>query len=163
MISLVPKIDGFRIRWLLLASLSLNLLLVGAAGAVAFRYNSAVPLSNVARIDRGAADRLNRLAETLPLTDAQVIRSELRADEEKVAAAQADLRISQDEFRNSLRAEPFDLDAMRAAMTQVQAARLNFDSVLQDVIGAAAVRMSVVGRNKLADWRAMSANATIRQ
>jgi uncharacterized membrane protein len=161
--SLPWKVDGAgRMRWLLLGSLALNLFFVGAAGAVAFRYSSAVPLSNVARVV-GASDRLDRLAATLPTTDAQVMRSELRADAKRVASAQADLRLSQDEYRNSLRAEPFDLDAMRSAMAQVQAARENFDLVLHDVIAAAAVKMSVVGRNKLADWPAKRAGVVTQQ
>ena len=82
------------------------------------------------------------------------MRSELRADAGRFAAAQADLRLSQEEVRNSLRAEPFDVDAMRTAMADVRAARENFDLVLHDVIAAAAAKMSVVGRNKLADWPA---------
>jgi uncharacterized membrane protein len=164
MISLLTNTEGAtRTRWLLLASLVLNLFFVGAAGAVAFRFSSAVPLSNVARIQHGATDRLDRLAATLPSTDAQLMRSELRAEAVKVATAQADLRLSQDEFRNSLRAEPFDLDAMRAAMDQVRAARDNFDLVLHDVIAASAVKMSVVGRNKLADWPAKRVRATTPQ
>jgi uncharacterized membrane protein len=155
MISLLANIEAAaRARWLLLGSLALNLFFVGAAGAVAFRYSSPVPLSNVARIEHSAMDSLNRLAATLPTPDAQVVRSELRAEAAKVAGAQADLRLSQDQFRNTLRAQPFDLDAMRAAMVQVQEARDNFDVVLHGVIAAAAVKMSVIGRNKLADWPA---------
>ena len=38
----MPKIEtGAHLRWLLLGSLALNLIFVGAAGAVAFRYSSA--------------------------------------------------------------------------------------------------------------------------
>jgi uncharacterized membrane protein len=164
MISLLPTIESAaRARWLLLGSLALNLFFAGAAGAVALRYSSTVPLSAVARIDHSATDRLNRLAATLPRTDALAIRSELHADAEKVATAQADLRLSQEELRNSLRAEPFDLDAMRSAMAEARAARENFDVVLHGVIAAAAVKMSVVGRNKLADWPARRAEATTSQ
>jgi hypothetical protein len=82
------------------------------------------------------------------------MRAQLRADAEKVAAAQADLRLSQEAVRRSLRAEPFDAEAMRVAMTQNRSARENFDQVLHDMIAAAASGMSPVGRNKLADWPA---------
>lgn len=162
MISVTNMQGVARIRWLLLCSLALNLFLVGAAGAVAFRYTSAVPLSTVTRIEHNAADRLDHLAASLPATDAAVMRSELRADARRVASAQADLRLSQEEFRNSLRAEPFDRDAMRVAMTDVHAARENFDLVLHDVIAAAAVKMSVIGRNKLADWPPVRTSAVTR-
>jgi uncharacterized membrane protein len=151
--SIFPTVEGAaRARWMLLTSLALNVCFVGAAGAVAFRYTGTVPLTTVARIDHNAADRLSHIAATLPVNDAQVMRAELKADAEKVATAQADLRLAREDLRNSLRAEPFSADAMRAAMQENRTARDNFDSVLHDVIASAASKMSVVGRNKLADW-----------
>jgi uncharacterized membrane protein len=155
MMSILPETEGSaRLRWLLPVSLALNLFFMGAAGAVAFRYSSPVPLTTVARIDHSLAGRLNRIAASLPPADADVMRTQLRGDAEKVAAAQADLRLSQDDVRKSLRAEPFDADAMRAAMAENRTARENFDLVLHDMVAAAAARMSVVGRAKLADWPA---------
>ena len=157
-------LDGAAaMRWLLPTSLALNVLFLGATGAVALRYTGSIPLSAVARIDHSGTDRLDRVAASLPANDAQVMRSEIRADEEKVAAAQADLRLSQEEVRNSLRAEPFDLEAMRAAMEQVQVARGNYHMVLHEMIASAAPKMSVVGRNKLADWTATRDSMTISQ
>jgi uncharacterized membrane protein len=157
----LPKIkDGARARWLLLASLALNVCFVGAAGAVAFRYTGEVPLSAVALIDHSATDRLDHLAAALPLTDAQLMRSEIRADEVRVAAAQADLRLAQEEARKSLRAEPFDIDAMRAAMQQVQMARENYHLVLHEVIEATVPKMSVVGRAQFANLSAIRGNVS---
>ena len=164
--SLLPKLDGAgRVRWLFVTSLVLNVFFVGAAGAVAFRYGGAgtVPLSNVAQINRDVANRLNEIAASLPGADAEVMRSELRANAEKVASAQADLRLSREELRNSLRAEPFDPSAMRTAMAANRTARDNFDQVLHDMIAAAAAKMSVVGRNKLADWPPARGNSTKTQ
>jgi uncharacterized membrane protein len=149
-------------RWLLLGSLALNLLFVGAAGAVAFRYSGSVPLTTVARLNRGAADRLDQLAATLPPADAQIMRAELQADAEDIAAARADVRLSQEDLRNSLRADPFDAEAMRAAMAQDRAAHEKFELVLHDVIASAAAKMSVVGRNKLADWQPARRRKTVR-
>ena len=150
-----------RVRWLLLTSLALNVLFAGAAGAVAFRYTGTVPLTHVTQIDHSVANRLDQIAATLPPADAQVMRAEFRADAVKVASAQADLRLSREELRNSLRAEPFDPSAMRTAMAANRTARDNFDQVLHDMIAAAAAKMSVVGRNKLADWPpARSSTAT---
>jgi uncharacterized membrane protein len=162
--SILPTIEGAaRVRWLLLTSLALNVCFVGAAGAVAFRYTGAVPLTTVTRINHSVTGRLNQIAATLPSTDAQLMRSELRADAVKVARAQADFRLSREELRSSLRAEPFDADAMRAAMAANRAARENFDRVLHDVIASAAAKMSVVGRNKLADWSATRGTASAPQ
>ena len=153
--AIFPKIEGIgRVRLLLLASLALNVFFVGAAGAVAFRYSGAgtVPLANVAEISRNVADRLNQIAATLPPADADIMRAELAADAERVASAQADLRLSREQLRDSLRAEPFDPAALRAAMAASHAARENFEQVLNTMLVAAAAKMSVVGRNKLADW-----------
>jgi uncharacterized membrane protein len=153
MTSLMPSIESVtRAPWLLPVSLALNLFLVGAAGAVAIRSSGTVPLSNVARIDANAMDRVSRMASSLPINDAQVMRQQLRHDAVKVAAAQTDLRLAQEQVRATLRAQPFDLDAMRAAMTQVQATREKYHTILQDMFAVAAVKMSEVGRNKLADW-----------
>jgi uncharacterized membrane protein len=162
--SILPKIEsGVRMQWLLLGSLALNLFFVGAAGAVALRYTSPVPLAAVARIDHNLASRLNRIAEGLPPADSEAMRAQLQRDAVRVAAAQADLRLSQEAVRKSLRAEPFDAEAMRNAMTENHAAHERFDQVIHDMLATAAGKMSVVGRNKLADWPAQRANARMVQ
>jgi len=162
--SIFPKLESAaRVRWLLLTSLALNVLFAGAAGAVAFRYTGAVPLAHVTQIDHSVASRLNQIAATLPSADAEIVRAEFRADAVKVAGAQADLRLSREALRDSLRAEPFDANAMRAAMAANRTARDNFDQVLHDMIAAAAAKMSVVGRNKLADWPPARANPAMTQ
>jgi uncharacterized membrane protein len=161
--SILPNTDlAGRVRWLLLGSLALNLFFVGAAGAVAFRYTSPVPLVHVARMNHKSGDWLNRVTATLPSFDAQVMRSELDADAQKVVAARANLRLSQEDLRNSLRADPFNPEAVRTAMAERRAARENFDLILHDMIAAAASKMSVVGRNKLADWPPAGEN-TVRR
>jgi hypothetical protein len=159
--SMLPKIQGSAYaRWLLPVSLALNICFVGAASAVAYRYTGEVPLSVVELVNFGAMDRLDRVATALPSSDAQVMRDEIRSDEERIASAQADLRLTQDEVRNTLRAEPFNLDAMRAAMQKVQTARENYHNVIQSVLSAAAPKMSVVGRNKLASLSAVRGNVS---
>jgi uncharacterized membrane protein len=158
--SVLPKTaSGPHTRWLLLGSLALNLIFVGAAGAVALRYSSPVPLATVARIDHSLVGRFNRIASTLPASDAQIMRAQLSSEARKVASAQADLRLSQDDLRKSLRAEPFDPEAMRTAMAENRTARETFDQVLHEMIAAAASQMSVVGRTKLAEWPAERDNA----
>ncbi len=152
--SIEPSTEGgAHWRWLLLGSLALNLFFVGAAGAVAIRYSGPVPLATVARIDHSLAGRLDRIAAKLPPTDAQLLRAQLRNEEIRVAAAEADLRLAQEDVRKSLRAQPFDADAMRTAMAASRVAHDNFDQVLHDTIAAAAAKMSIIGRTTLADWR----------
>src|SRR5580658_5433101 len=105
--SILPGSDGGgRLRWLLLGSLALNLLFVGAAGAVAIRYSGPVPLTTIAHIDHTLIGRLDRVTTSLPDADAEILRAQVAEDAAKIAAAQADLRLSQDDVRKSLRAEP---------------------------------------------------------
>ncbi|MGA8616765.1 MAG: periplasmic heavy metal sensor [Xanthobacteraceae bacterium] len=166
--SVSPQISRFgTMRWLLPVSLTLNLAFAGAAGASFLRHSAAsVPLEPVTHMTRGAEQRLDRIATSLPAPDAQIMRSAIRAEAAKVVAAQASLRLSQEDVRNSLRAEPFDPAAVRAAMAETSAARDNYDQVLHDLIASAAARMSPVGRSKLADWpppRPQHQNAVITQ
>jgi uncharacterized membrane protein len=141
-----------RMRWILLGSLTLNLIFAGATAMSYTRHSGAVPLEPVTHMNRGAENRLDRIATTLPEPDARIMRSFIRAQTAKVVSAQASLRLSQEELRTSLRAEPFNPAAVRAAMAETSAARDNFDQVLQDVIASAAAKMSPEGRSKLADW-----------
>lgn len=158
--SVFPQIESrTHAHWLLLGSLALNLFFVGAAGAVAYRYSGPVPLTlmTVSRVD--LIGKLNHVADTLPPGDAASLRAQLRADEEKIVAARADLRLSRDDVRRSLRAEPFDAEAMRKAMTANHAAHERFDQVIHETLASAASTMSVIGRTKLADWPVQSSNA----
>jgi len=151
--SVSPQILGSgTMRWLLPVSLALNLVFAGAAGLSFLRHSQAVPLEPVTHMTRSAEQRLDRIATSLPDSDAQIMRSAIRAEAAKVVAAQASLRLSQEDVRNSLRAEPFDPAAVRAAMAETNAARDNYYAVLHDVIASAAAKMSPVGRSKLADW-----------
>jgi uncharacterized membrane protein len=151
--SVSPQTFGSgRTRWLLLGSLTLNLIFAGAAAVSLTRHSGAVALEPVVHMSRPAENRLDRMATTLPEPDAQIMRAFMRAQAAKVVAAQANLRVSQDDLRTSLRAQPFDPAAVRAAMAETSAARDNYDQVLQDVIASAAAKMSPQGRSKLADW-----------
>jgi uncharacterized membrane protein len=138
-------------RRLLLASLALNLFFVGIAGALIVRSHAAAPAPS-APVDRSVAARIERLAATLPAADAEVLREEYRARSGAVEPVRDAFRRAQDSAREFLRAEPFDVGALRAAMAQTRAARQALDQALQDVIASAAAQMSPAGRRKLADW-----------
>jgi len=138
-------------RWLLLASLALNLFFIGVVGAIAVRGYVDAPAAP-APIDRTAAGRTERLAATLPAADADKLRAEFATRREPIEAAQANYRRMQDRIRDVLRREPFDVEAMRAAMTETRAARNTFELTLQAMIATAASEMSPEGRKKLAEW-----------
>ncbi|HTZ03520.1 MAG TPA: periplasmic heavy metal sensor [Xanthobacteraceae bacterium] len=152
--SIISSIEGTsHWRWLLAGSLGLNLLFVGAAGAVAIRFSGPAPLATVAQIDHSLAGRIDRIATKLPPGDGDLLRAELRSEAMKVAAAQADLRLAQEDVRKSLRAQPFDAGALSAAMAESRTAHDHVDRIVHDMIADTAPKMSLVGRIKLADWR----------
>jgi uncharacterized membrane protein len=158
--SILPQRDhGAYLRYFLLVSVVLNVGFMGAAGAVAFRYTGAAPVNSgpgpltyVMHFSHNMRARLNDLAATLPTADANLLRAEMSVDARQVASAQADLRLSREALRETFRAEPFNAEKMRAAMATDRLAHENFEMVLHNVIASAVARMSVMGRNKLADF-----------
>lgn len=133
-------------RTLLLGSLALNLFFIGIAVALAVRAPSPPAW------DRDVFVRVERLAATLPAADADLLRGQIQSNRETIEDAQSKYRAAQDVIRQTLRREPFDAAAMRAAMTQTRAARQSFDQVIQGVFAVTAAQMSSSGRNALADW-----------
>jgi uncharacterized membrane protein len=134
-------------RWLLLASLALNLFFIGIAGSTAMRHWMAKPP------DRSDAARFVRIAATLPSADADHLRAQFAAQRAAIEAGRQAISQKQDKIRAALRAEPFDVNELQATMAESRAARENLYQMLQGQITAAAIQMSSAGRNKLADWR----------
>src|SRR5207302_9443454 len=94
-------------RFLLLASLGLNLFFVGATGALAARHYFAERAATAAPLDRSVAARIERLAATLPPADADALRAEYRVNSATVDASREAYRKAQDDVRATLRGEPF--------------------------------------------------------
>jgi uncharacterized membrane protein len=163
--SLAPKAESSgRARYLLLGSLTLNLIFVGAAGAMAVQHSSAAaPLQPIAGINHGYEHHFNRIAASLPPGDAMIMREEFRAEAVKLAAAQAQIRLSQEAVRDSLRAQPFDPAAVRMAMAETSAARNDFFQLVHNMVAAATTKMSPTGREMLADWPQHRAKTVITQ
>jgi uncharacterized membrane protein len=142
----VPAISRGSSRWLLLGSLALNLFFVGVALAMVIRA-PAPPTW-----DRNVFVRVERIADTLPPADADLLRGQINVNRQLIEETQTQYRSAQDQIRATLRQEPFDVEAMRAAMAKTRAARQNFDQVIQGVFAFAASQMSPTGRSALADW-----------
>jgi uncharacterized membrane protein len=141
-----PSIARGSSRWLLLGSLALNLFFIGVAMAMAIRAPTPPTW------DRNVFVRVERIADTLPPADADLLRGQIRANRRLIEDSQAQYRAAQDQIRATLRHEPFDLEAMRAAMAKTRTARQNFDQVIQGVFAFSASQMSPAGRSALADW-----------
>jgi uncharacterized membrane protein len=140
-------------RWLLLGSLALNLFFIGIAIAMAVR--SPPPPRNW---DRDIFARTERLAERLPKDDGAILIAQMNANRDAIEKTQQQYRTGQDAIRESFRKEPFDADAMRAAMSETRAARQAFDVAVQAAFANAATQMSQAGRVALADWRSPRRN-----
>jgi uncharacterized membrane protein len=141
-----PAITRGSSRWLLLGSLALNLFFVGVAVAMAIRA-PAPPAW-----DRNVFVRVEHIADTLPPADADLLRGQINANRQLIDEAQTKYQSAQNEIHEALRHEPFDVNAMRAAMAQTRAARQAFDQVIQGVFAFSAAQMSPAGRSALADW-----------
>jgi uncharacterized membrane protein len=141
-----------RSRVILLSSLAVNLFFLGLISAGPVRHLFHPHQRLVMEPHRGAAERIDRLAGTLPADDADKLRAVFHSKEKTLESAHAAYRKAQESMRSTLRAEPFDVSALRSAMTDVRTARQSLEAVLQDAIATAATEMSPAGRNKLADW-----------
>jgi len=143
--------DNPSSRWLVI-SLALNLFFVSIAGALMARHYLMPQMAARAPIDRSIGARIERIAATLPQTDAEIIRTMYRAQAAVIEPQQTMYRGAQDKVRQTLRAQPFEVDAMRVAMAEARSARQGFDQSVQALMAGAAAAMSDAGRNKLADW-----------
>src|SRR6478609_2776285 len=114
-------------RWLLLGSLALNLFFVGVALAMVIR----TPAPSY--WDPNVFVRVERLAATLPAADADILRGQIKTNHAAIDDAQAKYHSARAHIHDLLRQEPFDVEAMRAAMAQTRAARLTFDQTIQGV------------------------------
>jgi uncharacterized membrane protein len=142
----VPAIRRGSSRWLLLGSLALNLFFVGVAVALVVRAPKPPTW------DRNVFVRVERIADTLPPSDADLLRGQINANRQLIDQTQTQYIAARNEIRTTLRHEPFDLEAMRAAMAKTRSARQAFDQVIQGVFAFAASQMSPAGRDALASW-----------
>jgi uncharacterized membrane protein len=133
-------------RWLLLGSLALNLFFVGVAVAMVIR----APAPSY--WDPNVFVRVERLAATLPPADADILRGQIKANHAAIEDSQTKYHSARQHIHDLLRQEPFDVEAMRAAMAQTRAARLNFDQTVQGVFAVIAAKISPAGRQALANW-----------
>lgn len=163
--SRVPKAESSGgARYLLLGSLTLNLVFLGAAGAMAYQHSSAPPpLQRIVGMKGGIAQRFNRMVASLPPGDARIMRTRFHAEAVKLAAAEAQIRLSEEAVRDSLRAEPFDPAAVRNAMAQTNAAHDYLYQLVQAVVAGATAKMSPAGRETLADWPQLHSKGAMAQ
>lgn len=144
---LAPTMTRGASRWLLLGSLALNLFFIAFAVAMAVR-----PPPPASNWDRDVFVRIERIAGTLPASDAGILRAQIATDRGAIETAQQEYRSAQGVIRSAMRSQPFDAEALRTAMANTRTARQAFDQTIQGTIAGAAGQMSQSGRQALADW-----------
>jgi uncharacterized membrane protein len=149
-------------RWLLLVSLALNLFFIGAGGALLLQGGSGGGTAEVT-VDRSVGGRIERIAATLPREDSDKLRAAYQANRNELDETNTVYRSKQEMVRAALRAQPFDIDALRAAMADMQAARQDYDRRLQGFFARVAADISPAGREKLAAWRSRPAPAPSKE
>ena len=139
------RIAGERRRWALAFSVGLNIFLAALLVAHLLRgSDGATPPT--------PAERIERLAASLPPADGDRLRAAMQAASGGIAAALDEFRAAQDRVRAALRADPFDPAALRQAMQEAQVRHAAMGAAIQEVVATAAARMSPAGRAGLADW-----------
>lgn len=140
-------------RWLLVASLSLNLFFVGAGLALLVRGAPMGPVPQAATPEVPSPRvRIDRLAATLPPADSRLLMARFNAVQDKLAAAEAVSRAAQERARAAFDAAPFDPAQAQAALAQLRDARRDIWAIVHEVITAAGQEMSQEGRNRIAAW-----------
>jgi uncharacterized membrane protein len=133
----------------LLALLALNLFLIGIIGAFTVRYYIAEP---AAHRKAGPARRIEAMSALLSPGDAAVLRVEFAKKSEVIERVSDAYRLAREKVRLALRAEPYSLEAMRAAMAEARTQRLQLEELMQEVIATAAAKMTLEGRERLSAW-----------
>jgi uncharacterized membrane protein len=140
-------------RWLLLASLALNLFFIGVGGALLLQsYGWSGSAEQPAAAHHSIDVRIEQIAATLPRQDGDKLRAAFQANRVSIDAVEADFHRSRDAVRAAVAAQPFDGDALRQAMARLRAARQAYDRQVQDFFAGLVPEISQAGRQKLADW-----------
>ncbi len=140
-------------RWavvLLVASLALNLLVVGAVGGAMFRYGPQGGWGG-----RHPGGNALGFVATLPAERRQQLLSSLDVQRQQLIALRSDLRLATRARQEALAAEPFE----RARLVQAQQRLLAADARLREKLGdflvETASKLTPEERRRLMRWRGM--------
>lgn len=136
-------------RWMgvaLVASLGLNLLIVGALAAAALRHRFSPPphIRQATVLD---------FTRTLPGERRRALFEATNAERMTIRPFRAEIRRARAESRAALQAEPFDAERFKAAQEHVLAAETRARTAAQALIHAIVVKMSPQERAELAKWQ----------
>jgi uncharacterized membrane protein len=144
-----PAPGSRRLKYGLIASLALNLLVAGAVAGMAFGFFKHRPYFGMGR---GEDFGLMGLTRHLPEERRKEVRKQLREDRDRLRPMVDDIRASRREAADRLAAEPFDKAALEAAIK----ATSDKESALRGTAIAAFLvhveKLTPSERQMLADW-----------
>ena len=135
-------------RWLLyglVASMALNLILLGFVGGRAFAHFAQPALGF------DPAHRLPRLLAFLPKERRDELRPALRGYARGIHSSAKELKRSHRQMRQALRAEVFDAAALESALSGMRARLSEAQGVHHQQLVSLSARMSVDERRRLAE------------
>lgn len=138
-------------RWVLPVSLLLNVFLAGVVAALALPMAFGPP-----RPPHGPPDPMHmaeRMAETLPPADAELLRKAFAARAGMIRDSKATMDAFPDRLRAAMGAEPFAIDTLAAVFADGRAARTEMEDAMSAAVLDAVGRMSPEGRHRLAMWQ----------
>ena len=137
-------------KWLLIASLALNLLIIGgAAGAFWSHRHGGRHFGHGQGREHGLMGFVRELA---PERQGD-LRTALEAEREKIKPVRAAVKEGWKETNNVLAAEPFDKEKLNAAMTRMIDAETRMRTVISGALVETAAKLSPGERLKLKAWR----------
>ena len=137
--------NGRRGRTILVLSLALNLLLAGVVGVWLVR-----PIFRGPPRPMDFSRVVERMSHRLGETDAAALKKAYAAHQDEMTRLNDQVRSARSKVRAVLSTEPFDPDALKAAMDEVRAARSQMEAEIQNVMREGATAMSPQGRQRLA-------------
>lgn len=144
------------LRWGLVASLALNLFLLGFLGAEATRsHRRGLLLANgrAAASGEGPIALGRQLAAALPPADAGVLRQAFAARLPELARLRRRSQAAAEQVRLDIEAAPYDPGRVRADMLAAREARQAIRPVIEQILQDALPRMSAPGRKAFAEYR----------
>ncbi len=137
-----------RLKWLLIASLALNLLVAGAvAGRMIFGHRSG-PGGGGASVDQG----LMWFSHSLPPEQRDLVRQNLKAARPELRALREESVALKKQAAELLAAEPFDRAALKSAMDRVGLAEKTLRDKGVSVVLDTAEKLSPEQRQRLSEF-----------
>jgi uncharacterized membrane protein len=141
---------GAKPRWLyagMIASLALNVLLIGGVGAAVWRHGH-----------RGGPGRGNDFGlmgfiKDLPADRQSIVTSDVANARETLRPLRRALREAWSESSAALTADPFDKDKLRAAMARLVEAETRLKTAISTALGDTAEKLTAGERRALQAWR----------